>query len=333
MYEHIEECNSINDDLLPFNLKSVNYEIVIPSLNSAATIERSILSALAQSLTPKRITIHDNNSTDLSRDIVKRLVSKHPNLYLVEHDERVNAMLSYKRSLKDITGRVLILAADDLLAPDAVTKLIQAPKCSHKCHSIVPQQIFINEGSLFRGANFASITKTKRPELKFLINPADNPFMYGLHDAQALIKLFPAVEFYGWDLWISYNMLKSNIIHFIPKEVIYVRSFTKKSDDIKERKNIRKTYLPLLDLSKNIWKLNRKRSKILLLERLIFLNLHESLSLNGFKMNGKVVKLGRIVLGIRLWNRKYRKRLFIEQTIFDLDERNIMCALSKITSR
>ena len=74
MYEHIEECNSINDDLLPFNLKSVNYEIVIPSLNSAATIERSILSALAQSLTPKRITIHDNNSTDLSRDIVKRLV-------------------------------------------------------------------------------------------------------------------------------------------------------------------------------------------------------------------------------------------------------------------
>ena len=331
MREEIKSCDAISNNELSYNLKRFNYEIVVPSLNSAATIEKSILSALAQSLPPKKITIHDNNSTDSSKVIVKKLMSKHRNLYLVEHDERVNAMLSYKRSLKDITGRVLILAADDLLAPAAVKKLIQVPRCSNENHSIVPQQIFCSESSIFRGANFDSITETKRPESKFLINPADNPFMYGLHDAQTLIEFFPPVAFYGWDLCISYNLLKSNIIHFIPKEVIYVRSFTMRKDYINPKKNILGTYFPLLDLSKNLWKQNGKRSKILLLERIIFLNLHESLSLNGFKMNKSVVKLSRKVLEIRVWNRRYRKKLFKGQSIFDLDERNMMLTVSKIT--
>lgn len=333
MYEEFKACNSVNNQGLSVNSKKFNYEIVIPSLNSVATIERSILSALAQSIAPKRITIHDNNSSDSSTEIVKKLVRKHRKLYLVEHNERVNAMLSYKRSLENVVGRVLILAADDLLAPDAVKKLIQLSKCPNKNHSIVPQQVFFSESSFTRGANFASIIQAKRSESKFLINPADNPFMYGLHDAQALMKFFPAIEFYGWDLWVSYNMLKSNIVHFIPREVIYIRDFTKRSDYINPKKNLIGTFLPLLDLSKNIWKQNGASSKILLFERLTFLNLHESLSLNGFKINQTMINLGRKVLEVRVWSRKYRKLLFKEQSICDLDERKRILALTKITSR
>jgi len=171
------------------------------------------------------------------------------------------------------------------------------------------------------------IQRAKNVSACFLINPADNPFIYGLHDAEKLISCFPERDFYGWDLWLSYNLMKSGNVHFVKNGITYVRSFSKA---IKYQKNIRNRlegFLPLFELSKELWKVNNVSSRILLAERLVFMNLHESLSLNGSRLNGNLLRLLRSLLEVRVWNRSYRKKLFEGQESFELDEIKSICHL------
>lgn len=134
-----EDCNLTKSTEMAANRINLSYEVIIPCLNGEATIERSIVSAFSQSNPPRQVTVHDNYSSDSSVRIVQSLTKKYRKLHIVRHDERVSAMRSYKRSLENVQGRVLFLAADDILAKDGIERLLQVSNCRNMYHSVVPQ--------------------------------------------------------------------------------------------------------------------------------------------------------------------------------------------------
>ena len=286
----------------------MDYDIVIPCFNQEKLIQTSVLSALIQSIQPRKVIVHDNKSQDDSRFLVEELLPRHKNLQLVSHGIHVDIRESFLRAIEKSAGRILILSSDDILVPDAVECLLKETKCEDIYHSIVPQQVFSMGSQLTRGADFSKIMKREKRECQFLINPADNPFIYGLHNASLLKRCCPDSTFYGLDLLWSYNILKSTKVHFVPQKTIYIRDFTSTVKYSRERHQRIEKIFPFWHLSKLLMK-RKDTNKIIMLERVIFLNLHESLSLNRFGLNRKCVNKLRKILELRLWNSKYRKSL------------------------
>ncbi len=286
----------------------MDYEIVIPCFNQEKSIQTSVLSALNQSIQPRNVIVHDNKSQDNSKFLVEELLPTHKKLQLVSHENHVDVRESFLRAINRSVGRILILAGDDILARDAVECLLKETKCENIYHSIVPQQVFSGGPQLTRGADFSKIMKQKKREYQFLINPADNPFIYGLHNASILRKCCPDSSFYGLDLLWSYNILRSTEVHFVPQKTVYIREFSPATKYARERHQKIEKVFPFWHLSKFLMS-QKETSKIILLERVIFLNLHESLSLNRFGLNRKYVNAFRKILGLRVWNSRYRKSI------------------------
>ena len=66
--------------------KKMNFYIVIPIHNEAKFIRATILSLTSQTLKPKKILVVNDNSSDDSHKIVKKLESKFPIIKLVDHN-------------------------------------------------------------------------------------------------------------------------------------------------------------------------------------------------------------------------------------------------------
>ena len=66
--------------------KKMNFYIIIPIHNEAKFIRACVLSLTSQTLKPKKILIVNDNSSDDSHKIVKKLESKFPIIELVDHN-------------------------------------------------------------------------------------------------------------------------------------------------------------------------------------------------------------------------------------------------------
>ncbi len=101
--------------------------VVIPCHNAEAYLAQAIGSAVAQSLTPSRIVVVDDSSTDASRDVASRCAAAAPELVrLLAHDERAASKtrnLGLLAAETDDVDAVLFLDADDLLGPDTLQAL------------------------------------------------------------------------------------------------------------------------------------------------------------------------------------------------------------------
>ncbi|TAN52830.1 MAG: glycosyltransferase family 2 protein, partial [Rhodospirillales bacterium] len=99
--------------------------VVIPCFNAAATLERSVASALAQAVNPLFVAIVDDGSTDGSLDLARDLAARHPQV--TAHAMPANSGPGAARNLGARTQPTKYLAfldADDEYLPHALPSAV-----------------------------------------------------------------------------------------------------------------------------------------------------------------------------------------------------------------
>jgi glycosyltransferase involved in cell wall biosynthesis len=106
--------------------------LLIPTHNSAATIERTLRAALTQGHRPLELVIYDEASADETRAIVGRLLADAPadvEARLLTAQDNSGPVLAWRVALHDATGDwCTFVWADDVLREDFSTKVMQAAR-------------------------------------------------------------------------------------------------------------------------------------------------------------------------------------------------------------
>lgn len=101
---------------------------MIPTFNSAATIERTLRSVLAQKHRPLEVVVYDEASKDDTRVIVHRLLDAAPmdlDGRMLTSDQNSGPVKAWRVALHDITGEwCAFVWADDVLHADYSTKMM-----------------------------------------------------------------------------------------------------------------------------------------------------------------------------------------------------------------
>src|SRR5258706_15443161 len=101
---------------------------MIPTFNSAATIERTLRSVLAQKHRPLEVVVYDEASKDDTRVIVHRLLDAalmDLDWRMLTSDQNSGPVKAWRVALHDITGEwCAFVWADDVLPAHYSTKMI-----------------------------------------------------------------------------------------------------------------------------------------------------------------------------------------------------------------
>jgi glycosyltransferase involved in cell wall biosynthesis len=102
--------------------------LMIPTFNSAATIERTLGSVLAQKYRPLEVVVYDESNKDDTRAIVKRLLESAPkdiDARLLTSDQNSGPVKAWRVALHDITGDwCAFVWSDDVLHADYSTHMM-----------------------------------------------------------------------------------------------------------------------------------------------------------------------------------------------------------------
>ena len=115
----------------------MQYEITIgiPVFRAVDYIEKTMLSALAQTFSSIEYLIIDDGSSDGSIDIVERLRLEHPrgsDIHILYNNRNCGVGVTRNRILDEAKGRYLFfLDSDDLIEPDAIGYLYEKIKKNH----------------------------------------------------------------------------------------------------------------------------------------------------------------------------------------------------------
>ncbi len=101
--------------------------ICIPTYNHAHFLQDAIGSALAQTYQNLELVVVDNCSTDNTARLVQEYAARDARVHYVRNQINIGAQNNLNRCIELASGEyILILCADDLLAPTALQKLVQA---------------------------------------------------------------------------------------------------------------------------------------------------------------------------------------------------------------
>lgn len=101
--------------------------VIIPSFNSAGTIQRCVDSVLASDYRPLEVLVVDDASTDGSAAIVQRLCGQHPEVRLVRQAENGGPARARNAGARSAAGRYLFfLDSDTEMRPDALTNFVRS---------------------------------------------------------------------------------------------------------------------------------------------------------------------------------------------------------------
>jgi glycosyltransferase involved in cell wall biosynthesis len=102
--------------------------LMIPTFNSAETIERTLSSVLAQTYRPLEVVVYDESTKDNTREIVQRLIAAAPKdieARLLTSDTNSGPVKAWRVALHDISGDwCAFVWADDVLHPDYSAKMM-----------------------------------------------------------------------------------------------------------------------------------------------------------------------------------------------------------------
>jgi glycosyltransferase involved in cell wall biosynthesis len=96
--------------------------VVIPSYNSAAFVREAVESALSQTVSPCRVIVVDDGSTDETRRVLEPLMARID--YCYQQNQGVSAARNAGLSRVD-SDYCIFLDADDVLEPDALEQLLR----------------------------------------------------------------------------------------------------------------------------------------------------------------------------------------------------------------
>ena len=104
--------------------------VVVPAFNAAATIERSLKSALDQSYANVEVIVVDDGSSDATADIVARMGADEPRLRLIRSENR-GAAQARNTAIAASSGEYIApLDADDLWHPDKIARQVAAAEAA-----------------------------------------------------------------------------------------------------------------------------------------------------------------------------------------------------------
>lgn len=96
--------------------------LMVPTYNSAETIERTLRSVITQRHRPLEVVVYDEASTDATREIVRRVLDEAPDdvdARLLTADENSGPVKAWRVALHDISGDwCAFVWSDDVLHPD-----------------------------------------------------------------------------------------------------------------------------------------------------------------------------------------------------------------------
>ena len=102
--------------------------LIVPTFRSAATIERTLRSVLAQRYRPLEVMIYDEASDDATREIVERLLTDAETdieARLITSEENSGPVLAWRVALHEVTGSwCAFVWSDDVLKADYAEKLM-----------------------------------------------------------------------------------------------------------------------------------------------------------------------------------------------------------------
>lgn len=100
--------------------------ILMAAYNAARIIEEAITSVLCQSFGAFELIVIDDCSTDLTREIVKKLQEKDDRIILLSQDKNSGVSAARKRGLEIARGEwIAILDSDDQWEPEKLEKQLQ----------------------------------------------------------------------------------------------------------------------------------------------------------------------------------------------------------------
>lgn len=257
-----------------------SYTGVIPVHNGARTILDALWSFANQTIPPDKVLIFNNSSNDSTLQEIQKFkkVSQIP--VEVEHSESLlPPNESFARSIKNVEGRFIWLAADDMLFPWAAERLLAA-RCSTFCnHSLSGFSLFLNDKvEIIRGKSFATPITPK----SFLRDPADNSIFYGMHVSSIAREHFPKDSFHAWDWFFSFFCVKAGT-HLVTPLPINLREYTPIATHRSSASTQGKLakYFPYIGLSKSILMSLSLREKLQTTSTFLVLNI------KGFLVFGK----------------------------------------------
>src|SRR6185503_11552917 len=103
--------------------------VVTPFYNTAPYIAACIESVLGQTHSNFEYLLVDNRSTDGSRDIAARYAARDGRIRLIDNAEFLGQLANFNRALDQVdpaSRYVKMLLADDVLFPDALSRLVEA---------------------------------------------------------------------------------------------------------------------------------------------------------------------------------------------------------------
>ncbi|BCJ50812.1 hypothetical protein Asp14428_22870 [Actinoplanes sp. NBRC 14428] len=124
---------------------SLTVSVIIPSYNSARTLEASVRSVLAQTYPPHEVIVVDDRSTDGSPEIARRLPCR-----LVENAVNGGVSVARNAGAAAATGDVLFfLDADEALTPDSLAAAVEILEGDPGCgcvHGVTAPEPLIDDG-------------------------------------------------------------------------------------------------------------------------------------------------------------------------------------------
>lgn len=99
--------------------------VVVPCYNYRDYLPDAVVSALDQEGLDVDVLVVDDASTDDSVEVARALAAADPRVDVLVHEENAGHIRTYNDGLAKATGDyVVLLSADDMLAPDALTRAV-----------------------------------------------------------------------------------------------------------------------------------------------------------------------------------------------------------------
>ncbi|MBW3127592.1 glycosyltransferase [Hymenobacter profundi] len=184
------------------------WSVTIPTYNSAAFLEETLLSVLKQDLGEERmeIIVVDNCSTDNTEEIVEKTGGGRIKFY--SNDENIGAIGNFNRCLEAATGELIhILNSDDLVILNFYKEIENCFEANAEASLVVCTAELIDESGKHKGYS-PSIESLSAPsdDIEELIytNPVRTPAVVVKKNAYLKVGKFDKnlSHVADWDMWV-----------------------------------------------------------------------------------------------------------------------------------
>ncbi len=204
----------------------MNYDVIIAAYNGEKYILEQIESIMRQTITPKKIIIRNDASTDNTLTVINKLQSEHPDLINIVNDGiNLGYIKNFESLVKHTASEIVFFSdQDDIWIDTKAEKIINLISSTGK--SVVFTDAFLVNnkkeklGTLWEFAGFNPAVDSLTFERLYVDNFATGATMAARRDFLMAQLPFPATL--PHDYWITVNAaIKNELISCAEKLILY----------------------------------------------------------------------------------------------------------------